>query len=125
MPRSRATEQAEDDIMCFFAEPRWHWKSTKDKIVVGEIANEVTVTPDRGKERKLLLDVPTEFYKFYHDIVMKAADDGSISNVRFRAVQSLKRWYFLLDYDVRDTGTATIPLWYWIPSNRPRWLAAR
>lgn len=105
--------------MCFFQAPMWHWKMTKAPRVAGVISNKVTVVTERGRERTVHVDVPSEFYKFYWD-VLDQGDDAT--DVQFRVIEDQKRWYLMVDSH-KKVGVVSMPLWYWIPSNRPRWLS--
>lgn len=117
------TEEYNPEIFCFFSSPQWHWKATQDGFFLEELSNRVRVVPARGKERTVRVEIPSEFVKFYHDVIRP---DNAVES-HLKAVQHEKRWYFMLTY--AEQGKVDefldIPLWYWTPSNGPSWLSRR
>lgn len=102
---------------CFFSKPQWTWREAKELYTVGELTNRVKLYLKSG-ESETFLELPTEFFKLYTD-VMKP---DRISEGILKVVQEGSRWYFYFSYRRDTVDYLDIPLWYWSPSNLPGWV---
>lgn len=80
------------------------------------IRNEVRVIPERGRERKTYVEVPSEFYPLLvqTETVARVVSAGVVS---FYAEEVGSRWIF--GYFVGEDAT---DLWYYTKSTLPGWL---
>ena len=112
--------------MCFFSAPQWSWKKAMDTFKIEELHNKVEIALAHAKGYDVsesLIDIPSDFIRFYTDFLKgKSSPEPNWDDVHFKLTQDGKRYLFTVVYLEVDEGEYyDLPLWYWVPSNLPKW----
>ena len=109
-----------DIIPTVFDSPKWKFRLPPmgvKKDVAG--THDIRITSARGRERNIRVVLPTEFYSFAREI-LKCPDVDSIGlYVDEVKVGKKSRWYLAVEPPTICKG---LDLWYWTPSNKPKWI---
>lgn len=107
-------------IPTVFDSPRWKFRLPP--MGAGTNApgtHDLRITTVRGKERNIRIVLPIEFYSFATE-VLKSVDVDSLSiYVDEVKVGKKSRWYLAVESLTICKG---LDLWYWTPSNKPKWV---
>ena len=126
-----ASENTAVETMCFFDAPQWSWKKTVNGFHLNELTNRVEVKLEHARgydSRKSLVEIPSDFIRFYGETLkgfptqQEESPPVKWKDAHFRVLEEAKRYYFYLAYKAEDKTVIAVPLWYWVPSNMPKWI---
>jgi hypothetical protein len=104
-----------------FDTPQWRFRLVPEEVpqdIPG--SHDLYINPNTRRERVVRIVMPPEFYSFSRQVLNQPDPARLRLCIEELKVKGRKRWYLI----VRDVGENSdhYDLWFWTPSNKPKWV---